>query len=490
MYELFKNIAEKNSCKLRGACSIHPSLNLLNYALLLEIKEISFYLIKLKEFGITNNSTAAFLVEILSIFLINTNYNQQKYLQIIKKLSSIKEETRKKYIDFCTQKNIPYETIQVNLNSNTLSSVSQIISQAQNNLVKLKDNISEDKIKLFELTATLTKLASIDVSKLKKYDKNNIKYDYEIIRFLALSNSFSIRNDKITRRIYEFSNLFFEIKKELLSLYEDKYGKKNSVEISTNLKKGHNILVSGNDLIELEKLLTQIEAVDSKEKINVYTHGAMILAHLYPYFKNNKLLVGHFGDDNAEYDFSNFTGVILVTQNFIQKIDNLYRGELFSNKIISFNKMLDIENDDYSSLINMSLTLQKTTEETNKNPITINYNDPTKNILENLKENEELIIIIGTSKEELINDNIETKKIIHLKCPFQDDILYKFIDELKEKNVKVSLFFSQCNLYTLAILLTLLDKKLDLNIANCPNALISPHITEILENNFGVKIIH
>ena len=73
MYELFKNIAEKNSCQLRGVCSIHPTLNLLNYALLLEIKEASFYLVKLKDLGITNCSNVSYIIEILSIFLINTN---------------------------------------------------------------------------------------------------------------------------------------------------------------------------------------------------------------------------------------------------------------------------------------------------------------------------------------------------------------------------------------------------------------------------------
>ena len=54
MYNFFKNIAEQNSCNLIGACSIHPSINALYQIILNEIREISFYLVKLKEFKITD----------------------------------------------------------------------------------------------------------------------------------------------------------------------------------------------------------------------------------------------------------------------------------------------------------------------------------------------------------------------------------------------------------------------------------------------------
>ena len=56
MYDFFKNIAEQNSCTLMGACSIHPSINALYQIILNEVREISFYLVKLKEFKITDEN--------------------------------------------------------------------------------------------------------------------------------------------------------------------------------------------------------------------------------------------------------------------------------------------------------------------------------------------------------------------------------------------------------------------------------------------------
>ena len=99
MYDFFKNIIEKNSCKSEGICSIHPSIVSLNEILLNEIREISFYLVKLKEFGLTNANAMNFCIEILSIFLINTNYNKKKYLNLFEELNSKKLEIITKYLE-------------------------------------------------------------------------------------------------------------------------------------------------------------------------------------------------------------------------------------------------------------------------------------------------------------------------------------------------------------------------------------------------------
>ena len=54
MFDYFKNIAEKNSCQSIGVCSVHPSVNSLYEILLAQLRDISYYLVKLKEFGFLN----------------------------------------------------------------------------------------------------------------------------------------------------------------------------------------------------------------------------------------------------------------------------------------------------------------------------------------------------------------------------------------------------------------------------------------------------
>ena len=60
---------------------------------------------------------------------------------------------------------------------------------------------------------------------------------------------------------------------------------------------------------------------------------------------------------------------------------------------------------------------------------------------------------------------------------------------LQEKNIKITVFMAQCNLINLGILFTLLNKNIDLYIANCPQALINPHVIEALKEDFKVNMI-
>ena len=73
----------------------------------------------------------------------------------------------------------------------------------------------------------------------------------------------------------------------MLKLYENAYGKKENAVVSTNEVKGKCILVSGSDFKDLENLIHTLEK-NQIEDINIYTNGALFLAHFYPYFKNNK----------------------------------------------------------------------------------------------------------------------------------------------------------------------------------------------------------
>ena len=73
MYKYFKNISDKSACLFSGVCSIHPTISALYEAMLSEIREASFYIVKLKEFGFTNINAMSELIEALSIFMINTN---------------------------------------------------------------------------------------------------------------------------------------------------------------------------------------------------------------------------------------------------------------------------------------------------------------------------------------------------------------------------------------------------------------------------------
>lgn len=495
MYEYFKNMLERNTCRSIGVCSVHPSVNSVYEVLLNEIREISFYLVKLKEFNLLNKPAMEKIIEALSIFLVNTSFNRVKYLNLLKELYSQKKEIKERYLQYCSLYQLPCEIINSGLEIDNNTTVSDLIENAQSSIINKQKNCNKDKQNMFDLIALFAKLSAINLLKLKKINcvKEKIdKYTYEIIRFFSLTNGYSIRNEKIKRRILEFCSVALEIKKELNSCLEKKYGKKEKTDISTSIHKGYGIMVSGDDINELEDVLNEIEEMDideqTKEKINVYTNGALLLAHFYSFFKNNKYLKGHIGTNNIEYDFSTFVGSILLTQNFVQKIDNLYRGEIFSNKIISFEKVQDIEQSDYEPLIISALKVEnKVFEE--KEAIQNNYDyEKTKKKFEQFNS-EEIIIIIGQINE---NDSFVKEKsenIINVTCPLEISLLFDMVDILKDKQIKITILFAQCNLSNLEMVLLFLDKNINLYLANCSSILISPHVIEALKKEFDVAIV-
>lgn len=488
MYDYFRHIAMKNSCAMDGVCSMHPSVSALYQLLLNEVKEISNYLVKLREFGILNYEAMKLCIEVLAVFMINTSFNQTKYLNLIQKLYCLKTETKEKYITYCKENKLPCEILNSIFELKENLTINQLINISQENIINRQKACDKAKLSLFELVAIFARLSAINIVKIKKLDSDFKNFDFELIRFFALTSASSIKNEKIKRRILEFSKVAFEIKKKLIDLYKDCYGAKATSRIKISADSGHCILVSGDDIDELDDLLHVLENCDTKQEISVYTNGALFLAHLYPHFKNNQFLKGHWGGDSAEYDFSNFPGAILITKNFIQKIDSLYRGELFSNKYISFDKVFDIQNKNYIPVIESALKLEGFSRDEEEKYIEINYEKEEILNLSNKITDSKAAIIVGRTNENT-EEHYKDKSVINLNFSYDISFIFEIIHKLKEKNNDITVFFAQCNLISLEDVLMLLDLGVNLAITSCPHAFINPHITEALKVEFNVQVI-
>ncbi len=94
-----------------------------------------------------------------------------------------------------------------------------------------------------------------------------------------------------------------------------KYGNPEITKVDLGVRNNPGILVSGHDLLDLEELLIQTEGTG----IDVYTHGEMLPAHYYPYFKKFKHFAGNYGNAwwKQRDEFETFNGPILFTTNCI-----------------------------------------------------------------------------------------------------------------------------------------------------------------------------
>ena len=137
----------------------------------------------------------------------------------------------------------------------------------------------------------------------------------------------------------------------------EKFGTPAPREVSTAVKDGRGILVTGHDLLSIYELLEQTEG----KGINVYTHGEMLPAHGYPKINKFKHLAGNYGGAWAlqKKEFDDFEGAILSNTNCILIPKDSYRDRLFTSDITGIEGVKHINGSDFSPIIKKALELPK-----------------------------------------------------------------------------------------------------------------------------------
>lgn len=106
------------------------------------------------------------------------------------------------------------------------------------------------------------------------------------------------------------------------------YGNPEITTVDIGVRKNPGILISGHDLKDLEMLLDQTEGTG----VDVYTHSEMLPAHYYPFFKKYKHFAGNYGNAwwKQKEEFESFNGPILMTTNCIVPPKDSYKDRLWT----------------------------------------------------------------------------------------------------------------------------------------------------------------
>jgi hydroxylamine reductase len=128
-----------------------------------------------------------------------------------------------------------------------------------------------------------------------------------------------------------------------------RFGKPSPTKVYEGTKAGPGILVTGHDLVDLADLLEQTAGTG----INVYTHGEMLPAHMYPELRKHRHLVGHFGGgwQKQRKEFDAFTGPILATTNCVLIPPESYKDRLFTTRATAVPGGTRITGNDFSAVI-------------------------------------------------------------------------------------------------------------------------------------------
>jgi hydroxylamine reductase len=131
--------------------------------------------------------------------------------------------------------------------------------------------------------------------------------------------------------------------------HREVFGPPSPTTVYEGTKAGPGILVTGHDMLDLKNLLEQTEGTG----IDVYTHGEMLPAHMYPELRKHKHLVGHFGGawQKQKVEFNQFTGPVLATTNCVLIPKESYKDRLFTTRVTAVPGGTRLTSDDFTAVI-------------------------------------------------------------------------------------------------------------------------------------------
>jgi hydroxylamine reductase len=150
------------------------------------------------------------------------------------------------------------------------------------------------------------------------------------------------------------------------------YGDPVPTSVPLGAKRGKAILMSGHDLLELEKLLQQTQNTG----IYVYTHGEMLPAHGYPKLKQKyPHLYGHYGTawQNQTKEFAEFPGPIVLNTNCLMPPRDNYRDRVYTAGPVGFPGLPHIQNDDFTPVIEQALAMSGFTTDGDSRCVTTGF---------------------------------------------------------------------------------------------------------------------
>lgn len=511
---------ETNECLLRGICAINPTISSLQEIILVYLKGLSFYLLKLKELGITSEGYKDTLMSAFFNVVTNAEYNQDQFHDIIFKLYNSLLQLKALYEKTCQERNIEIHPLKSYFKYSKSFDLSNAIRKGEKYFLKKTHSFTPKQKDLYDIILVLAKSIGITLIELQRMGKIHDEAYYTLLSLLNTENPKDFSEEKIKQQLGKTMEVYYDVTRILFFTKIERYGEISQTEVSFSTVQGKAILVSGSDFKQLEMVLNAVE----NTKINVYTHGIeMLVSHIFSKLRSHPNLKGHFGSglESALIDFATFPGAILMTRGTLQKMEYLYKGRLFTLDPVPPPGIIQIKENNFTPLINSAFEAKGFVKNQEKPSIQIWVNEKAVNkkidniINKMIKKEIKHLYIIGllnfptTNKDkeyfqkffELLPKDcyaislsypIEKENVFYLGNLYNYVLFYKLFEKIKEKisfnKIDMSIFLTRCDKYTIANLLYLKHigiKNIYMN--KCPSTLISPSIIKTLQEIFEIK---
>ncbi|MDD3435749.1 MAG: hypothetical protein PHC64_01205 [Candidatus Gastranaerophilales bacterium] len=519
--EIFQEFYESEITFTKGISSVNPNLTSVQEVILLYLKELSFYLLKLKNFGITNNKIKETVMYAIFNIITNAEYNQDQFHALISNLYEYINQSKILYEKYCLEHDILIEVPKTYFKYSKSFDLSDAIRKGEKYFLKRSQFFTPKQKDLYEIVLFLGKSMGVKILELQRLGADHDEGYYNILLLFNTIVPRDFSEETVEKQIAQTIEVYYDTAKKVFYKQIELYGNITPTEVSFSTKPGKAILVSGSDFKKLELVLKATEGTP----ISVYTHGMeMLMAHAFPKIKAHPNLAGHFGSglESSLIDFASFPGAILMTRGTLQKVEYLYRGRLYTLDPIAPPGCSKIEDFNFEPLIKSALEAKGFTHETIKPPMKVGFCEQEiikkiDDIIDKIKAGEiNYLYFVGLLNapnpvyksyfEEFFKlmpkdcyvfslcCPINTEKIYHLDSFYDYSLIYKILKEIKTKisirDLNLTIFLTRCDKHTISNLLYLKHIGIkNIYMCKCPTTLITPSIIKTLTNTFGIKEI-
>ncbi|MDH1899192.1 hydroxylamine reductase [Aeromonas sp. INTO2] len=344
-----------NGCAYaQGMCGKTAETSDLQDVLIYTLQGLSAWALAAREHGIVDSEIDAFVPKAFFATLTNVNFDSARIVAYVNQALSYRQQLAAKLAPLAVQADTLPAAARFEPGADLLAQLAQAPQTAVN---RGKNEVNEDIMGLRLLCLYGLKGAAAYMEHARVLDQQDAGVAAEFHRIMSWLGTDPSDLDPLFKCAMDIGLLNFKIM-EMLDLGETTaFGHPEPTQVRVTPVPGKCILVSGHDMVDLKLILEQTRGTG----INVYTHGEMLPALAYPFFKQYPHLVGNYGSawQNQQKEFANFPGAVVMTSNCIidPNVGN-YSDRIFTRSIVGWPGVTHLEGDDFSAVIAKAQALE------------------------------------------------------------------------------------------------------------------------------------
>ncbi|MGE6195787.1 hydroxylamine reductase [Aeromonas media] len=344
-----------NGCAYaQGMCGKTAETSDLQDVLIYALQGLSAWALAAREHGIVDDEIDAFVPKAFFATLTNVNFDSARIVGYVNQALAHRQQLADRLAALAVQVSELPAAARFEPGAELLEQLAHAPQTAVN---RGKSEVNEDIMGLRLLCLYGLKGAAAYMEHARVLGQQDSAVAAEFHRIMSWLSTDPSDLDPLFKCAMEIGLLNFKIM-EMLDLGETTaFGHPEPTQVRVTPVPGKCILVSGHDMMDLKLILEQTAGTG----INVYTHGEMLPALAYPFFKQYPHLVGNYGSawQNQQKEFANFPGAVVMTSNCI--IDpNVgdYSDRIFTRSIVGWPGVTHLEGDDFSAVVAKAQALE------------------------------------------------------------------------------------------------------------------------------------